>query len=57
MNLGENNFKHLSQQFETEVLNIFKQRDFITKNTCVILKSLTNISDNILAKFSGTNLE
>ena len=28
MNLGENNFKHLSQQFETEVLNIFKQKGF-----------------------------
>ena len=28
MNLGENNFKHLSQQFEIAVLNIFKQKGF-----------------------------
>ena len=28
MNLRENNFKHLSQQFEIEVLNIFKQKGF-----------------------------
>ena len=42
-NLGEKDFQHLSQEFDSEVLELVgKKKDFIPMNTCVILQSLKN---------------
>ena len=38
--LGENDFKRSSQEFESEVLDLTKKKNFIALNICAILKTL-----------------
>ena len=46
-NLGKDNFKYLSQEFDNNVLDLVSKKDFILMNIWALLKSL---KENYLAK-------
>ena len=55
-NLSKDDFKYLSHEFDNNVLDLVKQKDFILMNIWVILKKLVTANMNMFLMF-GKNLK